>query len=84
MAGEISAASGRPVRYVPLAPVDFVAEMTAQGWSREDAEGYVEILSPVRRGLDAHLSTGVQEALGVLPRDFAELAADAVGGGAWG
>ncbi|MFH8619061.1 NAD(P)H-binding protein [Streptomyces sp. NPDC017979] len=84
VAGEISAASGRPVRYVPLAPVDFVAEMTAQGWSREDAEGYVEILSPVRRGLDAHLSTGVQEALGRQPRDFAEFAADAVGGGAWG
>ncbi|MEU9605228.1 NAD(P)H-binding protein [Streptomyces sp. NPDC048057] len=83
VAAEISAVSGRTVRYAPVAPVDFVAEMTARGWSRGDAEGYVEILSPVRRGLDAHLSTGVQEALGRQPRDFAAFAADAAAAGAW-
>ncbi|MEU5975137.1 NAD(P)H-binding protein [Streptomyces sp. NPDC047315] len=83
VAAEISAASGRTVRYVPVPPADFVAEMTAQGWSPEDAEAYVEILSPVRRGLDAHLSTGVQEALGRQPRDFAAFAADAAAAGAW-
>lgn len=82
-AAEISAASGRAVRYTAVAPAEFRAELVAGGWSAEDARWYDDTLSPIRRGIDAHLSGGVREALGREPRDFAAFVADAAKSGAW-
>ncbi|WP_411129349.1 hypothetical protein [Streptomyces sp. x-19] len=45
-------------------PADLVDKSGGQGWSPAAAEDYAEAVSPIRRGLDAHLSDGVQRALG--------------------
>lgn len=78
---EISGATGRAVRYVPLSPGEFVAELTGQGWSSAEAEDYAEAVSPIRRGMDSHLSDGVRRALGRQPRDFTDYVKASVG--AW-
>ncbi|MET8748173.1 hypothetical protein [Streptomyces sp. NPDC004728] len=69
---EISKATGRDIRYVPLSPAEFVAELTGQGWSAAEAEDYAEAMNPIRRGLDSHISDGVQRALRRRPRDFTD------------
>ncbi|MFC7584950.1 NAD(P)H-binding protein [Nonomuraea antimicrobica] len=83
VAVELSAASGRPIRYVPLPPEEYVAELTGQGWPRAEAEEFAGAVAPLRRGLDAYLSHGVREALGRAPRDFTAFAAAAGAAGAW-
>jgi uncharacterized protein YbjT (DUF2867 family) len=82
-AAEISTATGREVRYVPLTVAQFVAELRAGGLSPADAEGFAEALSPIRRGMDAHLSDGVARALGKKPRDFTDFVRSAARDGAW-
>ncbi|MFC5753091.1 NAD(P)H-binding protein [Actinomadura rugatobispora] len=80
---EISAATGRAVRYVPLAPEEFVAELVGEGWPEADARGMATAVAAIRNGLDAHLSDGVRRALGREPRDFTEFAKAAAAAGAW-
>ncbi|MEU8109941.1 hypothetical protein AB0C18_40175 [Nonomuraea muscovyensis] len=48
-----------------------------------DVPGYADAVSPIRRGLDAHLPDGVRRVLGRPPRDFAEFVRDAAASGAW-
>jgi uncharacterized protein YbjT (DUF2867 family) len=79
----ISEATGRTVRYAPLTAEEFVAQLIADGWPRADAESYAEAVAPIRRGMDEHVSDGVQRALGRLPRDFADFVKDATAVGAW-
>ncbi|MFF3787498.1 NAD(P)H-binding protein [Streptomyces sp. NPDC001933] len=78
---EISQATGRDIRYVPLSPEAFVAELTGQGWPAAEAEDYAEAVSPIRRGMDSYISDGVQRALGRQPRDFSDYVKASVG--AW-
>ncbi|MFF7098396.1 NAD(P)H-binding protein [Streptomyces rubradiris] len=78
---EISQATGRDLRYVPLSPEEFVAELTGQGWPSAEAEDYAEAVSPIRRGMDSYISDGVQRALGRQPRDFSDYVKASVG--AW-
>jgi uncharacterized protein YbjT (DUF2867 family) len=78
---EISQATGRDIRYVPLSPEEFVAELTGQGWPSAEAENYAEAVSPIRRGMDSYISDGVQRALGRQPRDFSDYVKASVG--AW-
>ncbi|MFF9011864.1 NAD(P)H-binding protein [Streptomyces sp. NPDC014870] len=79
----ISSATGRRVRYTPLAPQDFVAELVAEGWSLADAEDYADAVGPIRRNMDSRLSHGVQTALGRSPRSFALFVKEAAAAGAW-
>ncbi|WP_405607273.1 hypothetical protein [Streptomyces sp. NBC_01508] len=80
---EISGAAGREIRYVPLSPEEFVTESRGQGLSAAAAADYAESLSPLRRGLDSHVSDGVRRALGREPRDFRAFAKSAAANGAW-
>jgi uncharacterized protein YbjT (DUF2867 family) len=82
-AAEISAATGRPVRYVPLAPEEYIAELVGEGWPEADARGMAASVAAIRNGLDAHLSEGVRQALGREARDFADFAKAAAAAGAW-
>jgi uncharacterized protein YbjT (DUF2867 family) len=83
VAAEITAATGRELRYTPLQPQELHAELLAQGWSPTDATDFVDTVGAIRRGLDAHLSDGVQRALGREPRDFTAFARAAAASGAW-
>lgn len=80
---EISAAIGREIRYVPLAADEFVAELTGQGWSAAEARDYADAVAPIPRGMDSHISDGVQRALGRPPRDFTDFVESAAAAGAW-
>jgi uncharacterized protein YbjT (DUF2867 family) len=75
---EISEATGRRIRYVPLSPGEFVTELSGQGWPAAEAEDYAEAVSPIRRGMDSHVSDGVWRALGRQPRDFTDYVKAAV------
>ncbi|ATE55662.1 NmrA family NAD(P)-binding protein [Actinosynnema pretiosum] len=79
----ISEAAGREIRYVPLSVDDFIAELVEQGLSRDDAQAYADVVEPIRKGTDAHLSDGVQRALGRPPRTFAEFAESTAEEGGW-
>lgn len=80
---EISAAAGREIRYVPLSPEEFVAELREQGLSAAEAADYAESVSPLRRGLDSHVSDGVRRVLGREPRDFRDFVKSAAARGVW-
>ncbi|URN09350.1 NAD(P)H-binding protein [Actinomadura madurae] len=79
----ISDAAGREVRYVPLAVQDYVAELVRQGWPRADAEGFADVIEPLREGKDEYVSDGVQHALGRPPRTFAEFAKSTAAADGW-
>lgn len=79
----ISQATGRTVRYVPLSPEAFVAGLVTEGWPAADAEDYADAIGPIRRGMDRHLSDGVERVLGRPARDFSRFVAEAAAGGAW-
>lgn len=80
---EIAEVTGSEIRYVPLSPGQFVAELTAQGWPAAGVESWVEAVSPLRRGLETDLADGVQRALGREPRDFTDFVKTAAVAGAW-
>lgn len=72
VAREFTAATGREVVHTPVTPEEFIAEQTASGAPRDLAEILADLMGPVARGRESHLSTGVREALGREPRPLAE------------
>jgi uncharacterized protein YbjT (DUF2867 family) len=82
MADTLAAATGRPVRYMPIGFEDFHAAMT-----RESGAFIADVLTEIARetldGRNASLGDGVQQALGRPPRDFADFARDAAAAGAF-
>jgi uncharacterized protein YbjT (DUF2867 family) len=80
---EIARATGRPIRYVPISLDEFTAAM-AQAGVPEDVVALVAYLfGEVLDGRNAHLTEGVQRALGREPRDFADFARRAAAAGVW-
>ncbi|MFB9924935.1 NAD(P)H-binding protein [Amycolatopsis halotolerans] len=80
----ISAAASREIRYVPLSIEDYVAELVDQGLPRAEAAIFADVIEPLREGRDAHVSDGVQRALGRSPRSFAEFVKTATWPGKFG
>jgi len=80
---EIAAAAGRRVEYQRVGADEFVAMLVGQGIPEEEARVFAEIFGTVLDGRNAHLTDGVQRALGRPPRDFAEYAAAAAATGVW-
>lgn len=80
---EIGAALGREIAYIQIPHADFVAGIREYGVP----EAYVELLDylfgTILDGRNAHLTDGVQRALGRAPRDFADFAKAAAADGAW-
>jgi len=75
---EIAKAAGREIRYVPISMEQFASLLT---------EHYVSLLTylftEVLDGRNAHLTDGVQRALGREPRDFTDYAREAAASGVW-
>jgi uncharacterized protein YbjT (DUF2867 family) len=81
-AAEISKATVRDVRYVPVTREHF-REVVA-GHLPPDLIGVItELFTNILDGRNAHLSDGVQQALGRAPRDFTDFVREAAGRGAW-
>ncbi len=77
---EISRTLGSQIRYESVPPDAHTAELLEQGWPNKGALELVAALSAIRRGREAELATGVQEALGRQPRDFSAYVAAAFTG----
>src|SRR6056297_108150 len=82
MAGALSQARGRPIRHIPISFEEFHANI-AQSGGDFVAAVFTAIARETLDGRNAHLTDGVQRALGRPPRDFAEFARDAARAGAW-
>ena len=80
---EIAGATARQIRYVPISIEDFAAGAAEQGVPAEIIELLRYLFSEVLDGRNAHLTDGVQRALGRAPRDFADYARDAAATGVW-
>jgi uncharacterized protein YbjT (DUF2867 family) len=82
MARELSDATGRPIRYIPISFEDFHANI-AQSGGTFVADVFTAIARETLDGRNAHTTDGVMQALGRPPRDFASFAEDAALAGAW-
>lgn len=82
-ASELSRATGREIRYVDVPHDAFVAEVSASGAPQEVAWMLDYLFSTVLDGRNAHLTDGVQRALGRPPRDFAAYAGAAAAARTW-
>jgi len=82
-AEEISKAAGREVRYVPVSIKEYAAAAAEQGVPDEVIDLLAYLFGKVFDGRNAHLTDGVQRALGREPRDFADYARDAAATGVW-
>jgi uncharacterized protein YbjT (DUF2867 family) len=80
---EISRAAGRKIRYSPVSIEEFAASAAGQGVPGEIVELVVYLFGEVLDGRNAHVTDGVQRALGRPPRDFADYARAAAASGVW-
>ena len=81
--GEIAAATGREIRYVPVALEDYAAGAREQGEPEEIVGFLTYLFGEVLDGRNAVLTDGVQRALAREPRDFSEFAREAAAAGVW-
>lgn len=83
-AAELSAATGREIRHVPVPHDAFVDGVRDSGAPQEVVWMMDYLFSTVLDGRNAHLTDGVQRALGRPPKDFADYARDTAATGVWG
>jgi uncharacterized protein YbjT (DUF2867 family) len=78
---EIAAAAGRPIRYLPVSLEEYAALLIENQVPADYVKMLTDVFTEVLDGRNAHLSDGVQRALGRPPRDFADYARDAAATG---
>lgn len=83
VAAELSAATGRPIKYVDLDPEQHVAELVEQGLTPEDSEAVRDLFAVIRNHRSEYVSDGVQQILGREPRDFTDWARETATTGIW-
>jgi uncharacterized protein YbjT (DUF2867 family) len=81
--GEIAAATGREIRYVPVSIEEYAAAAREHGLPEEVVEFLIYLFGEVLDGRNASLTDGVQRALGREPRDFTQYAGEAAAAGVW-
>ncbi len=82
MADELSRATGREIRHIPISFEEFQANI-AQAGGPFVADVFTAIARETLDGRNAHTTGGVMRALGRGPRDFRDFARDAAQTGAW-
>lgn len=80
---DIANATGEEIRYAPVSVDQFAGAMAAQNVPAEAIEIFSFLFGEILDGRNAHLTDGVQRALGREPRDFRDFARDAAAAGAW-
>lgn len=83
VADELSAVTGRPIRYVDLEPEQHVAELVEYGQTLEDSESVRDLFAVIRNHKSEYLSDGIQQVLGREPRDFSDWARATAKTGVW-
>ncbi|MGW4522150.1 NAD(P)H-binding protein [Amycolatopsis sp. NPDC004378] len=82
-AAEISAASGRNVRYVPVSGAEYAAAAVAYGVPAEEVGALTELFARVLDGRNESVTGDVARVLGRPATDFAAFARDAAATGVW-
>jgi uncharacterized protein YbjT (DUF2867 family) len=82
MAAELSRATGREIRHIPIRFEEFHANI-AQAGGDFVGDVFTAIARETLDGRNAHTTDGVMRALGRGPRDFADFARAAARSGAW-
>ena len=83
VAAELSRAIGREIAYVNVPHDDFVAEVENSGAPKEVVWMLDCLFATVLDGRNAHLTDGVERALGRPPKDFADYAREVAATGVW-
>ena len=83
IASDLSEATGRAVQCVAVPHNEFVAGIRESGAPKEVVWLMDYLFSTVLDGRNAHLTDGVQRALGRPPRDFADFAREFAATGGW-
>jgi uncharacterized protein YbjT (DUF2867 family) len=80
---EIGEATGRTLRYAQVSPEHYAALLRQHDLPADFAALVIYLFTTVLDGRNAHLTDGVQRALGREPRDFADYARDTAATGVW-
>jgi uncharacterized protein YbjT (DUF2867 family) len=80
---EVAAAAGRPIRYLPVAMDEYASLLIGNQVPADYVKLLTDLFTEVLDGRNAHLSDGVQRALGREPRDFADYARTTAATGIW-
>jgi uncharacterized protein YbjT (DUF2867 family) len=83
IAAELSKVTGREIRYVPVSPERHTELLVGQGLPAEQAAGLTEVFTTILDGRNAHVTDGIEQALGRPGRDFSEYARAAAATGVW-
>ena len=83
VAADLSRATGREIAYVNVPHEAFVSEVANSGAPKDVVWMLDYLFYTVLDGRNAHLTDGVQRALGRAPKDFADYARDAAATGVW-
>ncbi|MEQ8264209.1 NmrA family NAD(P)-binding protein [Pseudohaliea sp.] len=83
VAEELSRATGRTISYQPVPHAAFIEGVAASGAPQDVLWMLDYLFATVLDGRNAHLTDGVQRALGRPPRDFADYAREVAATGLW-
>lgn len=83
VAAEISAVTGREVRYVPVSGEQYAAALAEYGMPEAEAGFLAELFTMLLDGHNAVTTDGVKRVLGRDPKDFGAFAREAAEDGAW-
>lgn len=81
--GEIARAAGRDIRFLPVSPENYRAELIQQDVPREVVDLILYLLTTVLDGRNTPCADGVQRALGRPPRDFSDYVNRTAATGVW-
>ena len=82
-AAQIAEAAGQEIRYVPVSLEQHAAEAAEHGVPPAVIELLTYVFGEVLDGRNAHVTDGVERALGRKPRDFREFAREVAASGVW-
>jgi uncharacterized protein YbjT (DUF2867 family) len=83
VAADLSAATGRDIRYVRVSIEEYAAAAAEQGVPEDVIAMLTYLFGEVLDGRNSHVTDGVQQALGREPRDFRDFARESAATGVW-
>ncbi|GAB5483219.1 MAG: NAD(P)H-binding protein [Parasphingorhabdus sp.] len=83
VATDLSRATGRQIDYIDIPHEAFIAEITNSGAPKDVVWILDYLFSTILDGRNAHLTNGVERALGRTPKDFADYAREIAASGTW-
>lgn len=82
--GEIARATGKPIQYQPISMVEYAVMLDEYNVPKEYVSLLTYLFTEILDGRNAHVTDGVEKALGRKATDFSEYIKKAIAGGVWG